>query len=131
MRSLQHLFNFHVQLMIWTATVALTDLFWEMLASVTQPHLQRRCEMPTTTYGAGCRFCTQICTQSATVKYAAVKLVSLISANRNIASNALGTAPGTTCCNRVDNEHPETLARPFHLRPVTIGFGCRELVAIG
>ncbi len=78
MRSLQHLFNFHVQLMIWTATVALTDLFWEMLASVTQPHLQRRCEMPTTTYGAGCRFCTQICTQSATVKYAAVKLVSLM-----------------------------------------------------
>ena len=23
-------------------------------------------------------------------------------------------------CNRVDNTHPDTLARPFHLRPVTV-----------
>jgi len=34
-------------------------------------------------------------------------------------------------CNRVDNTHLDTLVRPFHLRPVTYGFGCRELVAIG
>ena len=34
-------------------------------------------------------------------------------------------------CNRVDNTHPDTLAQTFYLRPVTLGFGCLELVAIG
>ena len=33
-------------------------------------------------------------------------------------------------CNRVDNTHPDTLAQTFYLRPVTLGFGCLELVAM-
>ena len=31
----------------------------------------------------------------------------------------------------MENTHPDTLAQAFYLRPVTLGFGCLELVAVG
>ncbi len=48
-----------------------------------------------------------------------LEIAGLNQSSRQIAS-AIHYVQQTSLCNRVDNTHPDTLARPFHLRPVTV-----------